>query len=120
MLQRSYRPHGPGVSLARLLTKTGSDGLEHLRHGETASAPADRWRGTFETVSEAWDVARRTHNPEVVGSNPTPATSSEAVPQTEGRPLLYVPYRFCPRVQRTGGPLARRTVTAILGVSYYS
>src|SRR5436190_8272196 len=44
--------------------------------------PLTRGQGACDgTAGERWDVPRLTHNPEVVGSNPTPATSRNGPPE---------------------------------------
>jgi len=55
----------------------------------TVVAPDSLVSGTRPDAGDGGDVRRGAHNPEVAGSNPAPATRSEA-PSDLGRGLLHV------------------------------
>ena len=78
----------PSVVLTDLLTRS-------CETGETLRSTGDG-HGGHKQISETWrfpgdggDGRRSAHNPEVAGSNPAPATRSEA-PSDHGRGLLHV------------------------------
>ena len=82
---------------------TRSNGLRipHVQHGESCAprvqqslhAPTTRVRisSLSPALRDRAAVARRAHNPEVVGSNPTPATSSNP----NGRMREHRPFAVC-------------------------
>ena len=72
---RRYNGCPPYAGIAQL--------VEHnlAKVGVAGSSPVSRSPQAGSTIVAGWSslVARRAHNPEVVGSNPTPAISSRTV-----------------------------------------
>ena len=64
-----------GVGCSSACSRDAVDRRRHLRRGETPWRMEQRTRWTTWTLRPSVDGGRFTHNPEVAGSNPAPATS---------------------------------------------
>jgi hypothetical protein len=66
----------PGVVCSSACSKDAADKQRHLRRSETPRRMGQRTRWTTCTLRPSVDEGRFTHNPEVEGSNPSPATKA--------------------------------------------
>jgi len=99
---RSSRPGS--ASANGFANETGRDGGDNARHRRRPARPSPGQRDA-RNAGDRGDVRRSAHNPEVEGSNPSPATKARGRFRTRNRPLsIGLCTIKCPATTRHDSP----------------